>query len=127
MLINDSQYLSVIETIKKQIGTARYKATVEVNRELILLYYDIGRIINEHKSWGNKFIENLAKDIKIAYPNATGYSVRNLKYMTKFAAEYPDREFVQQLAAQLPWGHNLVLLDKVSDNADNNHNADYDE
>ena len=117
MLINDIQYLSIIETIKEQISKARYKATVEVNRELIILYYDIGCTINEHKNWGNKFIENLAKDIKIAYPNATGYSIRNLKYMAKFATEYPDREFVQQLAAQLPWGHNLVLLEKISDNA----------
>ena len=63
---------------------------MQVNKELTLLYYHIGRIINEHKSWGNKFIDNLARDIKIAYPNSAGYSVRNLKYMAKFAAEYPD-------------------------------------
>ena len=55
------------------------------------------------------------RDIKLEFPNSTGYSVRNLKYMSKFATEYPDREFVQQLVAQLPWGHNVVLLDKVSD------------
>ena len=115
MLLNDNQYFSVIESIKKQIEKARYKAAVSVNRELILLYYDIGCIINEHKSWGNKFIDNLAKDIKLAYPNATGYSARNLKYMAKFAATYPNREFVQQVVAQIPWGHNLVLLEKVTD------------
>ena len=57
-----------------------------------MLYYNIGLIINENKSWGNKFIDNLARDIKIAYPNSTGYSVRNLKYMAKFATEYPDVE-----------------------------------
>ena len=95
MLINDNQYLSVVESIKEQINEARYKATVQVNRELILLYYDIGRTINEHKSWGNKFIDNLAKDIKHAYPSTTGYSVRNLKYMAKFAAKYPDKQIVQ--------------------------------
>ena len=74
-------------------------------------------MINEHKSWGNKFIDNLAADIKLSFPNATGYSARNLKYMAKFAAIYPDFEFVQQVVAQIPWGHNVVLMDKISDDA----------
>ena len=115
MLINDNQYFSVIESIKTEISKAQYNAALQVNKELTLLYYHIGRIINEHKSWGNKFIDNLASDIKIAYPNSTGYSVRNLKYRAKFAAEYPDEEFVQRAVAQIPWGHNIVLLDKFSD------------
>ena len=66
-----------------------------------MLYYNIGRVINEHKSWGNKFIDNLAADIKLSFPNTTGYSVRNLKYMAKFAELYPDEEFVQQVVAQI--------------------------
>lgn len=115
MLMNDNQYLSIIENIKAEIENAQFKATVSVNRELVILYYNIGLIINENKTWGNKFIENLARDIKLAFPNSTGYSVRNLKYMAKLAAEYLDREFVQQAVAQLPWGHNVVLLDKVAD------------
>lgn len=115
MLMNDNQYLSIIENIKQEINNSQFKAAVSVNRELVMLYYNIGLIINEHKTWGNKFIENLAKDIKLSFPNSTGYSVRNLKYMAKFASEYPDRKFVQQAVAQLPWGHNVVLLDKVAD------------
>ena len=63
----------------------------------------------------NKFIDNLAVDIRIAFPESKGYSVRNLKYMAKFAEIYPDREFVQQVVAQIPWGHNIVLLDKITD------------
>ena len=63
----------------------------------------------------NKFIDNLAVDIRIAFPESKGYSVRNLKYMAKVAETYPDREFVQQVVAQIPWGHNIVLLDKISD------------
>ena len=63
---------------------------------------------------GNKFIDSLAADIRIAFPESKGYSVRNLKYMAKFAEIYPDREFVQQVVAQIPWGHNIVLLDKVT-------------
>ena len=72
-------------------------------------------MINENKTWGSKFIENLAADIRISFPNVKGYSVRNLKYMAKFAETYPDEEFVQTPSAQIPWGHTVVLLDKFSD------------
>ena len=61
------------------------------------------------------FNDNLSYDIQIAFPGRKGYSVRNLKYMAKFSATYSDREFVQQVVAQIPWGHNIVLLDKISD------------
>ena len=115
MLMNSNEYLEIVESIRDEIKVAQYKAAVSVNRELIMLYYNIGRVINEHKSWGNKFIDNLAADIKLSFPSATGYSVRNLKYMAKFAAIYPDFEFVQQVVAQIPWGHNVVLMDKISD------------
>ena len=108
MLINDNQYLNVIESIKNEISKAQYSAALQINKELTLLYYHIGSIINEHKTWGNKLIDNLAKDIKIAYPHATGYSVRNLKYMAKFATEY-DEQFVQTVSAQIPWSHSVLV------------------
>jgi predicted nuclease of restriction endonuclease-like (RecB) superfamily len=72
-------------------------------------------VINERKTLGSKFIENLAADIRISFPNVKGYSVRNLKYMAKFAETYPDEEFVQTVSAQIPWSHNTVILDKVKD------------
>ncbi len=75
-----------------------------------MLYYNIGKIINEHKSWGNKFIDNLAADLRISFPETKGYSVRNLKYMAKFAATYTDNEFVQTVSAQIPWGHTVFCL-----------------
>lgn len=115
MLMNSNEYLAIADQIKQEIKAARYRSTFHINRELILLYYNIGTIINDNKRWGNKFIENLAKDIKIEFPDATGYSVRNLKYMAKLAAAYPDIQFVQQAVAQIPWGHNINLLDKVPD------------
>lgn len=115
MLLNDNKYMEIVESIKKEISKAQYKAAVQVNSELIMLYYNIGRTINDNKTWGNKFIDNLAKDIKLAYPGSTGYSVRNLKYMAKFAAEYPDAQIVQEALAQITWYHNIALLDKVSD------------
>ncbi len=115
MLMNSSEYLSVVDSIKREITDAQYRATVHVNTELLLLYYDIGCIINRHKSWGNKFIDNLAADIRMAFPKSKGYSVRNLKYMAKYAETYSNREFVQQVVAQIPWGHNVILMDKVAD------------
>lgn len=115
MLMNSPDYLSTIDQIKQEIRSAQYRATMHVNVDLLLLYHSIGQVINTHKSWGNKFIENLAKDIKLDFPQATGYSVRNLKYMAKFALTYPDREFVQTVSAQIPWSHNIAILDKVKD------------
>ena len=115
MLMNSNEYLQIIETIKGQIKGAQYQAALNVNRELIMLYYHIGKVINENKTWGSKFIENLAADIRISFPNVKGYSVRNLKYMAKFAETYPDETFVQQAVAQIPWSHNTVILDKVKD------------
>lgn len=90
--MNTSEYLSIIENIKSEIKAAQYRAAVHANVDMLLLYHDIGCVINEHKSWGNKFIDNLATDIRIAFPESKGYSVRNLKYMAKFAETYPDRE-----------------------------------
>ncbi|MCI6970959.1 MAG: DUF1016 N-terminal domain-containing protein, partial [Eubacterium sp.] len=72
-------------------------------------------MINENKTWGSKFIENLAADIRISFPNVKGYSVRNLKHMAKFAETYPDEAFVQTVSAQIPWSHNTIILDKVKD------------
>ena len=115
VLMNSGEYLATVEQIKQEIKAAQYHASVQVNTELVMLYHSIGVVINEHKAWGNKFIENLATDIRREFPASKGYSVRNLKYMAKFAQIYPNREFVQQVVAQIPWGHNLVLLDKVSD------------
>ena len=79
------------------------------------MYWQIGKIIVDNSKWGNKFIENLSMDLKLEFPKITGFSIRNLKYMKKIAEEYPDFEFVQQFVAQIPWGQNIILLDKVKD------------
>ena len=72
--MNTSEYLSIIENIKSEIKAAQYRAAVHANVDMLLLYHDIGCVINEHKSWGNKFIDNLATDIRIAFPESKGYS-----------------------------------------------------
>ena len=115
VLMNTPEYLSIIENIKSEIKAAQYRAAVHVNADMLLLYHDIGCVINEHKAWGNKFVDNLATDIRIAFPESKGYSVRNLKYMAKFAETYPDREFVQTVSARIPWSHNIAILEKVKD------------
>lgn len=115
MLTNSNEHLATVEQVKREIKAAQYRAVVHVNTELIMLYHSIGCVINAHKIWGNKFIENLAQDIKLEFPQTTGYSVRNLKYMAKFAQLFPDAEFVQASLAQITWYHNIALMDKVKD------------
>lgn len=115
MLLNNNEYLSVVSNIKDKIKSAQRKVVLQANAELLTLYWNIGCIINNNKTWGSKFIENLAKDIKLEFPEITGYSVRNLSYMAKFATTYPEIEYVQNTLAQITWSHNLILLDKVKD------------
>ena len=115
MLMNQKEYFNVIENIKTEIRSAQYRAAASANKELLLLYYHIGKIINAHKTWGNKFIENLSRDLRTEYPDAKGFSVRNLKYMAKFASTYPDDELVQTVSALISWSHNIAIIDKVKD------------
>lgn len=102
--------------IKERIRTAQIKSALAANAELVLHYWDIGQDIlrnQRRQGWGAKIIDRLAADLGRAFPKLRGYSVRNLKYMRAFAAAWPDRAKVQQLAAQIPWGHNCALLDRV--------------
>ena len=113
MLINNDDYIDILENVKKQINTTQCKAVLGFNREQIILYWNIGQIILDNTKWGNKFIDNLARDIKLEYPKAKGYSVRNLKYMRKFAEFVDSFEIVQTVSAQLSWSHNTLLIDKT--------------
>ena len=99
MLMNNSEYFDVLEQVKERIRAAQYRAVLGVNREQILLFWNIGYVIIANSQWGNRFIDNLAKDIKSDFPNATGYSVRNLKYMKKFASIFTEDEIVQAALA----------------------------
>ena len=104
--------------LKERIRTAQVKAALAVNQALILLYWQIGREIliqQQQEGWGSKVIDRLAKDLKREFPDISGFSSRNLKYMRAFAQAYPDEQIVQQAAAQIPWFHNCALLDKVKD------------
>ena len=109
-------YTDWVLELKARIHTAQQRAALAVNQELVLLYWQIGQDILARQSdegWGAKVIDRLAHDLRNDFPEMKGFSPRNLKYMRAFAEAWPDAEFVQQAVAQLPWGHNLVLLDKL--------------
>lgn len=102
--------------LKGRIHAAQQRATLAVNRELVLLYWQIGNDIltrQAQQGWGAKVIERLAHDLRAAFPAMKGFSPRNLKYMRAFAEAWPDALFVQEVLAQLPWYHQLALLDKL--------------
>jgi predicted nuclease of restriction endonuclease-like (RecB) superfamily len=102
--------------LKQRIQQAQVKAMLAVNRELVILYWQIGRDIlerQEKEGWGVGIIDRLAKDLHFEFPEVKGFSPRNLKYMKALAEAWPDQLIVQQAVAQLPWGHNVRLLDKV--------------
>lgn len=110
-------YVEWLAALKQRIGSARQRATLAVNRELVQLNWHIGRDIlarQAEQGWGAKVIDRLAHDLRTAFPDMKGLSPRNLKYMRAFAEAWPDEGFVQEVLAQLPWYHQLALLDKLS-------------
>jgi len=115
MLMNNSEYFNILADVKKRIKSIQYKAVLGANKELIMLYWNIGNIIIENSTWGNKFLENLAMDIKLEFPHVKGFSVRNLTYMKRFSQINPDFAIVQTVSAQLTWSHNIMLIDKLKD------------
>lgn len=109
-------YDKLLAALKQRIRDARLRTAIGVNRELLLLYWRIGNDIlrqQQAEGWGTKVIDRLAADLRRSFPEMTGMSPRNLKYMRAFAEAWPDEQFVQQVAAQLPWGHTMVLLDQL--------------
>ena len=108
-------YESWIGGLKQRIQSAQQRASLSVNRELVLLYWHIGCDILERQQaqgWGAKIVAQLAKDLTAAFPDMKGFSRRNLLYMRSFAEKWPDAEFVQQAVAQIPWGHNILIITK---------------
>ncbi|MDE0178697.1 MAG: PDDEXK nuclease domain-containing protein [Gammaproteobacteria bacterium] len=113
-----ADYATLLGEIKQRIRTERVRVVLAANQAMVLLYWDIGKAIlarQEREGWGAGTIDRLSHDLREAFPDMRGFSPRNLKYMRAFAAAWPEREIVQQAAAQIPWSHNCVLLDKVPD------------
>ena len=109
-------YDEFLHSLKERIRQSQVRAALAVNQELVLLYWQIGQDILQRQSqegWGTKVIEKLAKDLKAAFPEMKGFSRTNLLYMRAFAKAYSDEQIVQQLVGQIPWGHNVRILDAV--------------
>lgn len=110
-----ADYAEILCSIQERIRTERLKITMAANSAMVLLYWDIGREILErqqYQGWGAKIIDRLSHDLRDAFPGLKGFSPRNLKYMRKFAEIWPEREIVQEALAQIPWYHNLALMEK---------------
>jgi len=111
-------YSEFFSGIKERIARERIKAVLSANSAMVMMYWDIGTRILEKQhteGWGAKVIDRLSHDLKASFPEMSGFSPRNLKYMRKFAESWPDRSIVQRTVAQIPWRSNLTLLDKLQD------------
>lgn len=116
----ENNYFELLEDIKSTLITTRNKVIENANKDLIIMYYNIGLKLIENNKWGSSFIDTLSKDLKIEFPNIKGMSARNLRYMQKFAKEYNRDELLQEVLAKLSWNHNQILLDKIKDKNERN-------
>ena len=119
-VVVDGYELALAEA-KRTIQAAQTRAVLAVNSEMISLYWHLGQLLinrQETQGWGSKVVERLSNDLRAAFPSMTGLSVRNLRYMRAFAVAWPGEPIVQQLAAQLPWGHHQLLLDRLDTRED---------
>ena len=117
---SSKEYIEVISSLKTKIKEVQLKAAISVNKELMHLYWHIGTTIigkQQESDWGSGFIEKIAKDLRSTFPEMRGFSLTNVKYMVKFAKEYPDFLISQQVVDQIPWGHNMLILYRL-DNID---------
>lgn len=113
-------YEEFLRDLKARIHSAQIKAALSVNREMIGLYWEIGQAIverQEREGWGKAIVERLSQDLRHEFPEVTGFSARNLWDMRRFYQAYRDLPDLRQVVAEIPWGHNLVLLNSVKDPA----------
>jgi predicted nuclease of restriction endonuclease-like (RecB) superfamily len=116
-LIKTDNYKAFIQDIKQRIQTAQIKAAVAVNQELLRLYWDLAeRIVSKQQesAWGDGFLLQMSRDLQSEFPDMKGFSLRNLKYMRQWYQFWLSANLIgQQLVAQIPWGHNLVIISKI--------------
>ena len=118
MAMMPADYGQWVADIKNRVLTARQRAALAVNAELVSLYWHIGRDILQRQAtqgWGSKVIDRLGRDLREAFPEMKGFSRSNLMYMRAFAEAWTDFEIVQQAVGQLPWGHNVLLINRIKE------------
>jgi len=109
-------YSELLKEIKEKIASARIKAYRSLNKELIKLYWEIGKNIVERQEkygWGKGIVERLSNDLRKEFSGTEGYSIQNLWYMRQFYLEYRKFPNLQQLVGEIPWGQNLAILSKL--------------
>ena len=111
----EKEFKEIISNIKEEIINAQIKTMQEVNSNLIRLYFKLGKIVSENKVYGNNFTKQISTELKLTFPSMKGFSERNIRAMRLFYEEYSNDEKWQQLVAKLPWGHNLLLIEKIKD------------
>lgn len=114
----DNEYVLFLSELKNKIISTQQDAVISVNKELLMFYWEIGNLILNKKNeqgWEEDIINTLSNDLKVVFPDMQGLSEKNIRYMCKFAEEYEDKKFIQEVAAQISWSHNLILMDKISD------------
>lgn len=111
----EKNFKDIIRNIKDEIINTQIKTMQEVNSNLIMLYFRLGKIVSENKQYGNNFTKQVSIELKLTFPNMKGFSERNIRAMRMFYEEYSNDEKWQQLVAKLPWGHNLLLIEKIKD------------
>ncbi len=117
-LQNIHSYNTLLSEVKERVRNAQYAALKRVNKELVCLYWDIGRIIVERQestAWGKSVVTHLSKDLRQEFPSMTGFSVQNLWYMRQFYVEYNGDERLQPLVGEIAWSHNLAIMSKCKD------------
>lgn len=114
----DDNYKELLNDIKQKIILAQYSALKAINRELINLYWEIGKTIVENQEkagWGKSVVEQLTKDLQIDFPGMRGFSSRNLWYMRNFYNDYNSNTKLQAVIAEISWTHHLLILEKCKD------------
>lgn len=111
----EQDFKNLIADMKYEIKKTQNKTMLEVNSNLIMLYFKLGKMIYDNSKYGNGFIKNVSAELKMEFPMMKGFSERNLRSMKLFYEEYKDDKIWQQLVAKLPWGHNIVLIEKIKD------------
>ena len=115
---NHGQYLSFRDDIMRRIRSAQYEAMRAVNKEMISLYWDIGRQITERQQelgWGNSIVENLSKDIQKEFPGIQGFGVRNIWNMARFYSEYQSNAILHPLVAEISWTNHICIMERCKD------------
>jgi predicted nuclease of restriction endonuclease-like (RecB) superfamily len=110
------EYSDLFEEIKTKVDGSRLRIVMAANTAMVVLYWEIGQSIlqrQQQQGWGAKVIDRLSHDLRDAFPDMKGFSPRNLQFMRAFAELYRDGEIVKQLVSQLPWGHIIILMQKV--------------